>query len=108
MKLQAFEAVVPSERTRVSLKITEGSIVAHASGHPGALVVHIGDTSFSTEIVGEAPDSTFHLSTPNLSVLLIDNLQDRPEGRESEKLRPVESRGVKNWMVCYLIISMGD
>jgi autophagy-related protein 2 len=35
--LQTFETVVPAERTKLSVHITDGSVKAHAPTHPGAL-----------------------------------------------------------------------
>ncbi|KAJ7632689.1 hypothetical protein FB45DRAFT_913186 [Roridomyces roridus] len=72
----AFEAVVPSERTLISLKVTDGSIRVRSSIHPGALVVHAGALDFHTSVVGDTPDSSFHISVQQLAVLMIDDLAD--------------------------------
>ncbi|KAJ7172409.1 hypothetical protein C8R46DRAFT_992546 [Mycena filopes] len=72
----AFEAVIPTERTHISLKIVDGSIRVSASRHPGALVVHTGALDFSTSVVGDSPNSSFHLSIPELAILMIDDLAD--------------------------------
>ncbi|KAJ7285766.1 hypothetical protein C8J57DRAFT_1168465 [Mycena rebaudengoi] len=72
----AFEAVIPSERTVISLKVVDGSIRVLALHHPGALVVHVGALDFSTSIVGDSPDMSFNLSVPDLALLMIDDLGD--------------------------------
>ncbi|KAJ7097870.1 hypothetical protein B0H15DRAFT_823078 [Mycena belliarum] len=72
----AFEAVVPTERTHISIKISDGSIRFFAANHPGALVIHTGALNFSTSVVGDSPDSSFHLSVPELAVLMINDLAD--------------------------------
>lgn len=74
--LQAFEAVIPSERTRIALKISEGSIRAFAPNHPGSVLVYVGDLDFSTDVVGGSPDSSFCLLVSALSLLAIDDLSD--------------------------------
>ncbi|KAJ6596964.1 hypothetical protein DFH09DRAFT_107468 [Mycena vulgaris] len=72
----AFEAVIPTERTQISLKIADGSVRVLAANHPGALVIHMGALDFSTSVVGDSPDTSFHLSVPELAVLMIDDLAD--------------------------------
>ncbi|KAJ7449880.1 hypothetical protein FB451DRAFT_1052586 [Mycena latifolia] len=72
----AFEAVIPTERTHISVGITDGSIRVFAANHPGALVIHAGALDFSTSVVGDSLETSFHLSIPELAVLLIDDLAD--------------------------------
>ncbi|KAF8212161.1 hypothetical protein K438DRAFT_1806068 [Mycena galopus ATCC 62051] len=75
-RIRAFEAVIPTERTRISLKVSDGSIRIIASNHPGALVIHAGALDFSTSVDGDSPESIIHLSVPELAVLMIDDLAD--------------------------------
>ncbi|KIY43370.1 hypothetical protein FISHEDRAFT_53048 [Fistulina hepatica ATCC 64428] len=70
----AFESVVPSERTRISLKIVDGSIRALAPNHPGAMVVHVGELDFATDLVGASPEFSFSLSVPSSSLLVVDDI----------------------------------
>ncbi|KAF8892528.1 hypothetical protein BD779DRAFT_1610102 [Infundibulicybe gibba] len=72
----AFEAVIPSERTVLSLKLSEGSVRAFAPSHPGAVVLYIGDMEFSTEIIGNAPESLFCVSMPAISLLAVDDARE--------------------------------
>ncbi|EPQ58082.1 hypothetical protein GLOTRDRAFT_35556 [Gloeophyllum trabeum ATCC 11539] len=69
----AFDSMVPSERTQVSVRIFDGSVRLLAPTHPGAMVVHVGETEFNTDIVGGSPDIVFRLTVPELSVFMIDD-----------------------------------
>lgn len=73
---QTFEAVIPSERTRISLKIMDGSIRVFAPTHPGAIVCHVGELNFSTDVVGNSLESSFILSIPALALLAVDDASD--------------------------------
>lgn len=41
--------------------------------YPGSVVIYVGETEFSTIVVGGAQDSSFHLIIQSLSLLLIDD-----------------------------------
>ncbi|KAJ7063368.1 hypothetical protein C8F01DRAFT_1209678 [Mycena amicta] len=72
----AFESVVPTEKTHISLKILDSSLRVVALNHPGALVVHAGALSFSTSLVGGSADLSLQLSLSELAVLMVDDLLD--------------------------------
>jgi hypothetical protein len=93
--LQTFESVIPTERTRISLKISNGSLCAFAPSHPGALVTYIGDLDFSTEVVGSSPKSSFWLSIPALAFLAIDDLSECGDYEAS-----ASHHGIAFWKVC--------
>ncbi|KAF8654120.1 hypothetical protein AX16_003652 [Volvariella volvacea WC 439] len=78
-----FETVIPNERTSIILRVVNGSIRAYAPRHPGAMVLHVGDCQFSTEVVGESTDTSFQLAIPSVSLLAIDDVahQAGSEGR---------------------------
>ena len=97
--LQTFETVVPAERTKLSVHITDGSVKAHAPTHPGALVFYVGDLTLNTEVVGDAPSSHFHVLVPDLSVLLLDDLESRIDGLVSDKLPTLVNQGAAYWKV---------
>lgn len=78
-----FESVIPSERTRISLKISDGSLCAFAPSHPGVVVIHIGNLDFSTDVVSSFLKSPFRLSIPALAFLAIDDLSDRGDSEAS-------------------------
>ncbi|TRM57600.1 hypothetical protein BD626DRAFT_514419 [Schizophyllum amplum] len=74
----AFESVPPSERTRVSVQVMDGSLRLFAPKHPGAAVVHLGEVGFSTEIV-DSPETSFNMSVPALTLFYLDDLADVSE-----------------------------
>ncbi|KAL7283400.1 hypothetical protein ACG7TL_002830 [Trametes sanguinea] len=78
----AFESVVPSERTKVNLKILDTSIRLLAPSHPGAVVPYIGELDFSTVLEGNSSTTTMNLSVPTLALLLIDDLSTFPDDSE--------------------------
>lgn len=96
---QAFEAVIPTERTHISLKVMDGSIRILASNHPGALVIHAGTLDFSTSVIDDSPDVAFHLSVPELAVLMIDDLADTIDAG------PHNNFGVRLWRVRGLLLN---
>jgi autophagy-related protein 2 len=60
----------------VSLKIIDGSVKVLASTHPGALLLHIGDLDFSTNLIGDSPELDFMLSIHSAAFLAIDDLAE--------------------------------
>ncbi|KAK7467202.1 autophagy-related protein 2 [Stygiomarasmius scandens] len=72
----AFENVMPSEKTRLSLTVKDSSIKATTLHHPGALVLHMGILKFTINLIGDSPDLAFALSVPAAGILAIDNVAD--------------------------------
>ncbi|KAF5377015.1 hypothetical protein D9757_007710 [Collybiopsis confluens] len=70
----AFETVVPSDRTKISLKVQNGSVKIFAPTHPGAMLFHLGNLEFSTDLIGESPESEFSLKLHSAALLAIDDL----------------------------------
>ncbi|GLB34893.1 putative autophagy-related protein 2 CAD motif containing protein [Lyophyllum shimeji] len=87
-----FESVIPSERTRISLKVSDGAIRAFAPSHLGAIVLQVDDLDFSTDVVGESPDSSFRLSVPALALLAVDDVSNVDTRRNTSS-----HRGVALW-----------
>ncbi|GJE87153.1 autophagy-related protein 2 [Phanerochaete sordida] len=69
-----FESVVPSERTHLSLKVVDTSVRALCPKFPGAMVLHLGETDFSTTMIGNSPETSFRLAIQTLSLFLIDDI----------------------------------
>ncbi|KAL0581534.1 autophagy-related protein 2 [Marasmius crinis-equi] len=88
----AFETVVPSERTSLVAKVMNGSIKVTAPNHPGALVVHMGEVEFTTDLIGNAPTFSFKLAVPSLALLAIDDAGDCVDSEVQS------SEGVLFWM----------
>lgn len=70
---------MPSERTRVNVKIHDTSIRLYAPTHKGALLPYIGELELSTVIEGNSPTMSLNLSLPAFSLLLIDDLSTNAE-----------------------------
>ncbi|KAI0647065.1 hypothetical protein C8Q79DRAFT_1009211 [Trametes meyenii] len=93
----AFESVVPSERTRVNVKVMDTSIRLLAPSHPGAIVPYIGELDFSTVIEGNSPTTSLNLSIPALALLLIDDLASTPEDTETPSRSQGTMHGAAYW-----------
>lgn len=101
--------MIPSERTRATVKIVDGSIRGFAPTHPGAVILFIGEVDFTTDIVGDSPDFSFHLSVPSLSVLFIDSFSDPYDGAGAEPAQvPSTSGGTPHWKVCPMVLFMSS
>jgi autophagy-related protein 2 len=99
---QVFESVIPSERTRISLKIMNGSIRVLAPVHPGAILFHFGELDFSTDIVGDSQENSFCLHVTTASILFLDDLaveEPRPEAANTQ----VILEGTAYWKVCDVV-----
>ena len=70
---QAFETVVPSERTRLNFSVSECSIQLAPTTHPGAFVISLCDVGFATDIVGDSPESIVNVFGSELSMFLVDD-----------------------------------
>lgn len=98
--MQAFESVIPSERTRVAVKIVDGSIRTLAPTHPGAVVLYVSELDFTTDIIGDSPETSFHFSVPSISLLLIDHIPGSNESATVNQQRaPPVSGGPGRWKV---------
>lgn len=77
ISMQTFESVIPSDRTRISIKVLDGSIRLLAPKYPGSVVFHLGELDFSTDVVDDSRGSSFNISATGLSILAIDNIHDQ-------------------------------
>jgi autophagy-related protein 2 len=91
---QTFESVIPSERTQISLKISDASFRAFAPSHLGAAVTYIGNLDFSTDIFGSVLKSSIRLSIPALAFLAIDDISECGGSEAS-----VSHHGIAFWKV---------
>lgn len=71
---QAFEDVVPSEATRITLKIDDVSLHAKGPTLPGAIVLAIGSATVSTEITNRTPAKSVQASGQAIRVFALDDL----------------------------------
>ncbi|THH26562.1 hypothetical protein EUX98_g7623 [Antrodiella citrinella] len=70
----AFETVVPSERTHISVKVVDISVRAFAPSYPGSIVLYLEETEFGTTIVGNSPQTSLRLAVNSLSLFLTDDI----------------------------------
>jgi len=92
---QAFEQVVPNERTKVSLSIIDGSILILAPNHPGGMLIGVNELNFETDIISEIKALEFHLTAPGLALLMLDD-----RGSPSEEPIAKRSQGMlSHWAV---------
>ncbi|KAI0065395.1 hypothetical protein BV25DRAFT_1821795 [Artomyces pyxidatus] len=91
----AFESVVPSERTQVAVKVVDGSIRMFAPNHPGAIVVYLGELEFSTDLVGDSPETSFIISVSSLGAFLTDD--NGATIRSPSNSRPSSTKGITHW-----------
>jgi len=101
--------VIPSERTRATVKIVDGSIRGFAPTHPGAVILFIGEVDFTTDIVGDSPDFSFDLSVPSLSVLFADSFSGPYDRAGAEPVQvPSTPGGTPHWKVCPTVLFMSS
>lgn len=94
--MQTFESVIPSDRTRISVKVLDGSIRLLAPKYPGSIVFHLGELDFSTDVVDDSRGSSFNINALALAILAIDNIQDQ------FSLDSRSGQGVSIWIVSCL------
>ncbi|KDQ33527.1 hypothetical protein PLEOSDRAFT_22057 [Pleurotus ostreatus PC15] len=93
----AFESVIPSERTKITVKANDGSIRAVASKYPGAVLLYVGDFTFST-VLGESVMS-YDLDASDLAILVVDDLAD-------VSLEKPTAKGLLHWKgIGYALVS---
>jgi autophagy-related protein 2 len=97
--LQTFEAVVPTERTVISLKIGDGSVRLLAPSHKGSLVLAIGGMNFATDIVGNFPDTSFRVDVPAMSVMAIEDVGDERQPKRAGDA----AKDSLHWKVCTVL-----
>jgi autophagy-related protein 2 len=90
---KTFEAVIPTDRTRIQVKILDSSIRAFAPNHPGAMVVYLQELEFSTDAIGDSRESLFRINATGLALLAADDISSQ------EVDLPNSLRGVSIWTV---------
>lgn len=80
-----FDSVVPSERTVFSATVVDVSVQLQAPDYPGALALHIGNTDFLTELIGNSLETGFKLGISALHLFVIDSIEDASETSESPR-----------------------
>lgn len=65
--------VVPTERTRINLKIVDGSVHIVSPPHGGAVALALTEMELTTELLGYSPDIALSLAVGELAVFAIDD-----------------------------------
>ena len=89
---------MPTDRTRIHVKILDGSIRAFAPNHPGAMVVYLQELDFSTDVGGDSRESSFRINVMGLALLAADDISTQ------EVNLPSSLRGVSIWMVSLFLL----
>lgn len=96
--------MVPSERTRISLKVIDSSVRALCPTYPGAIVLHLGEVDFSTVMVGNVPETSFHLLLQAVSLFLVDDVNTTEEAsvglNQVAAMSRISRAGGGLWKVC--------
>jgi hypothetical protein len=92
---QAFEQVIPNERTKISLSIIDGSILVLAPNHPGGMLIGINELNFEIDVISETKALEFHLTAPGLAILMLD---DRGSPSKEPITKPSQSM-LSHWEV---------
>jgi autophagy-related protein 2 len=101
--LEAFDNVVPSERTRLSVKVQDSALRVVGVDRPVSLVLHVGELGLLTDLVDSSSDSSMSLDLPRLRVLFTE---DHTAGQDINT-RPIDSSsetpdGLALWKVISL------
>ncbi len=83
---------MPSERTRLSIKVVDSSIRGLCPSYPGAMVLHLGELEFSSVMVGNLPETSFNLNLQAISLLLLDDLSSVDDSLASSSKATTMSR----------------
>lgn len=98
---------MPSERTRLSLGVYDGSLQVLAPKHKGALIVTMNDVSVSTELISDLPETVLQLHLRSLHALFLDDITALSQSSPSSGKRGGTS-AVDIWQVsfCILLITL--
>ncbi|KAF8317481.1 hypothetical protein DL93DRAFT_2165719 [Clavulina sp. PMI_390] len=83
----AFETVVPSERTVLTLQLSDCSVQLRSPSHQGSVVFALNDVDFGIDIVGNSPKLEIRLRVPSAWILAIDTLDAMSEPKASSRGR---------------------
>ncbi|KAL5511695.1 ATG2 [Sanghuangporus vaninii] len=89
--IQAFESVIPSERTQISLNLLDCACRITPPSRPSVLVLSFGDVTISTDLASNSQETALGITVADLSILLNDDSKasvDSPIfGRQTEAER---------------------
>jgi hypothetical protein len=98
--VQVFEAVAPSERTQIAVKVINSSAQLFGSSKPACAVLQVGEFSLCTDLADESSGSTLTIGLPDAVLLLIDDYLAEEDALPSAKQQqdaPLD--GAARWTV---------
>lgn len=90
--------MVPSERTKVVVKLLDSSIQVVGAPQSASLAVYIEETEFSADLVGDSPETSALVDISSATVLLTDETDQDVEGVafvSTQRVMP--QNGVHRW-----------
>ena len=72
--------------------------------HPGALAISIQELEFSTDLVGDSPETQLQLLVPSLRIMFIDELPGSGIMQPSLDRVPQSLWGYEKWRVREIIV----
>lgn len=81
---------MPSERTVLSLHISDCSLQLRTHSHPGSIVGALNDVDFSADIVGNSPEMQMRLRIASAWILAIDDVKSSSEPKASSRSRAAQ------------------
>lgn len=92
--------MVPSERTKISAKVVDSSVRVNGATKSASAVLYIGESEFSTDLVGDSLETLSLFGVPSASVLLVD--EHSSELSEAESIYTQShllNGGIEKWKV---------
>jgi autophagy-related protein 2 len=83
--------VIPSERTVLSLDVSDCSLQLRAPSHPGSLVAVLNNVEFAADIIGNSPEMSMRLKIVSGWILAIDNLDSAIPYKGSTRNKSVQA-----------------
>lgn len=88
---KAFETVIPSERTILSLNVSDCSIQLRTPTHPGSVVGALNNLEFAVDMIGNSPEMSTRLKLVSGWILAIDNLTSAVPYKTSARNRSAQA-----------------
>ena len=91
---------MPSERTKISVKVVDSSVRMHGVSKSASAVLYIGESEFSTDLVGDSLETLALFGVSSASVLLVDeHSSDLSEAESVHTQSPLLNGGIDKWKV---------
>lgn len=92
---------MPSERTKVSVKVVDSSVCVSGAAQSASAVLYVGESEFSADLVGDSPETIALFDVSSATVLLTDDCgSNMPDTGLLPTHAAPTSGGVQKWKVC--------